>query len=69
MHLELGKHYRIIFDNGTKIAGELMDIKLIGEEIYSLWIDIGMQPVYITYRDVKEILEIDSYENEIKTLN
>lgn len=64
MNLELGKHYRIIFLNGTKIAGELTDIKRLGSELYSLWIDIGRQPVYISYCDVKEIVQIDNYENE-----
>lgn len=64
MDLELGKHYRIIFLNGTKIVGELTYIKRQGIEIYSLWIDIGRQPVYISYCDVKETVQIDNYENE-----
>lgn len=64
VNLELGKHYRIIFENGSKIAGELTDIKQIGSEIYSLWIDIGRQPVYIAYRDVKEFVQIDNYEKD-----
>ena len=36
MNLEVGKHYRFIYENGSKIAGELTDIKIIGTEIYSL---------------------------------
>jgi hypothetical protein len=67
MDLKIGKHYRIIFENGYKIAGELTDIKLINIEIYSLWIDIGRQPVYIAFRDVKEIIELESYEDERRT--
>jgi hypothetical protein len=65
MNLEVGKHYRFLYENGSKIAGELTDIKIIGTEIYSLWIDIGWLPVYLAYRDLKEIIEIDSFENEL----
>ncbi|WP_054024993.1 hypothetical protein [Bacillus sp. FJAT-28004] len=64
VNIEVGKHYRFIYENGFKIAGELTDIKRLGTVIYSLWIEIGRQPVYIAYCDVKEIVEIDSYEFE-----
>lgn len=64
MDLELGKHYRIIMENGSEIAGELTEVKWLRSGIYSLCIDIGRQPVYIAYRDVKEFVQIDNYENE-----
>lgn len=36
MDLEPGKHYKIIFLNGSQIAGELMDVKRLGSEVYGL---------------------------------
>lgn len=65
MKLEVGRNYTFIYDNGSKISGELTDIKMFGTEIYSLWIDIGRQPVYIAYRDLRDVIENGSDENEL----
>jgi hypothetical protein len=55
MDLIKGINYIINFENGSKIEGNLDKVKYLGGQIYSLWIDIGGQPVYIAFSDVKSI--------------
>ncbi|MVO99557.1 hypothetical protein [Paenibacillus lutrae] len=53
------KIYKFIMDNGSSIIGEFIEQKVMGNAVHSIWIDIGRQPVYINYKDIEEIIELD----------
>jgi cold shock CspA family protein len=58
--LVAGQEYKFIMDNGSSITGEYIELKSIGKEIHSIWIDLGRQPVYLDYRDIAEIIKLDN---------
>jgi hypothetical protein len=57
--LVVGRFYKFIMHNGSSIIGEFIELKKIGEKIHSVWIDIGRQPVYLDYRDITEMIELN----------
>jgi hypothetical protein len=56
--LQAGKNYKFIFENGSTTTGEFLELKVIGNEIHSVWIDFGRQPVYLNYKEIWAIEEI-----------
>jgi hypothetical protein len=55
MKLTNGKTYIVTLQNGHTIEGELQDLKYEGKELYSLWMDMGSQPVYVSFSETKDI--------------
>jgi hypothetical protein len=55
MKLTNGKTYIVTLQNGNTIEAELQDLKYEGKELYTLWIDIGSQPVYVSFSETKDI--------------
>jgi hypothetical protein len=55
LKLTNGKKYMVTLENGNIMEGELHDLKCVGNELYSLWIDMGSQLVYVPFSETKDI--------------
>jgi hypothetical protein len=55
LKLTNGKKYMVTLENGFIMEGELHDLKCVGNELYSLWIDMGSQLVYVPFSETKDI--------------
>jgi hypothetical protein len=55
LKLTYGKKYMVTLENGNIMEGELHDLKCVGNELYSLWIDMGSQLVYVPFSETKDI--------------
>jgi hypothetical protein len=55
LKLTNGKKYMVTLQNGHMMEGELHDLKCVGNELYSLWIDMGSQLVYVPFSETKDI--------------
>lgn len=50
-----GKSYILTMQNGHTMEGELQDVKCVGNELFSLWLDPGSQIVYVSFDETKDI--------------
>jgi hypothetical protein len=55
LKLTNGKMYIVTLQNGHTMEGELHDLKCVGNELYSLWVDMGSQLVSLPFSDTKDI--------------
>jgi hypothetical protein len=55
LKLTNGKKYMVTLENGNIMEGELHDLKCVGNELYSLWIDMCSQLVYVPFSETKDI--------------
>ncbi len=47
--------YIVTLRNGNTMEGELYDLKCVGNDLYSLWIDTGSQLVYVPFSKTTDI--------------
>lgn len=58
LNINPGQEYIVVLESGYEMKGVVDDIKFIGDQLFSFWIDIGGQPVYINVSEVKEVIPI-----------
>lgn len=55
LKLTNGAMYVVTLQNGNTVEGELQELKCVGRELYSLWLDLGSQLVYLPFSETKDI--------------
>lgn len=55
LKLNNGNTYIVTLQNRHTFEGELQNLEYRGEELYSLWRDMGNEPVSVSFGDTKEI--------------
>ncbi|WP_372662583.1 hypothetical protein [Cohnella sp.] len=50
-----GKNYILTLQNGHTLEGVLHELKCMGDELYSLWIDKGSELISVSFSETKDI--------------